>query len=294
MNIAWRIMSADDYAAFQRTQHETVVRVGDVLWKRVRPFFHRPLFVFEELDPGSVRPPGSAVIGGCQFAVSSAHQANSQLNLRIFTDVQDYSPDHLQENPRRQIRSAEKRLQIRAITDPEEFKNQAYPVYRSFYERTHYPFLAERRSRIGFARWADGLFRFSGNLVLGADRGGRLGAVGVTQLVDDTVFYSTFFCDDESLRMHAADLMLHVVRLAARERAEVRRIFAGLHKDGVGVDRFYLLRGCKVVRKPAWLELSRLSRFLLRVCLPSGYARLCGRLPNGDSMTAPNAASQTD
>ncbi len=274
-------MSADDYAAFQRTQHGTIVRMGDVLWKRVRPFFYRPLLVFDELDPRSVQVPGGAILGGYQFAVSASQPSNSFLNFRVFADIRDYSPERLDKNPRRQIKLAAKRLTLRVITEPGEFKVQAYPVYLSFYARTHYPFMVERRKRASFEKWSDDLFRFPGNLVLGAYHGDRLGAVGVTQLINDTVLYSTFFSDDKSLKLHAADLILHAVRTAARAH-NVRQIYAGMQADGAGVDRFYLLRGGQVVRKPAWLKLNAVSGFFLRNCLPGTYARLCGHL-NGDA-----------
>jgi hypothetical protein len=200
--------------------------------------------------------------------VPAGHPSNSSLNLRIYDDVKAYTLDSLQPRRRRQLKQAAKQLIIRPLTDPTEFKNQAYPVYLSFYERTRYAFDSMRRYKPWFARW---------NVILGAYRGEQLGAVSVSQLVDETLLYSTFFCAGPFLKLGTADLMLHTVRATAAERNDIQRIFPGMGRGGDNLDRFHLMRGCKIVGKPAWLQLNRVSALLLRHCLPGQFARLCGR-----------------
>ena len=43
------------------------------------------------------------------------------------------------------------------------------------------------------------------------------------------------------------------------------------------MDQYYLLRGAKIVRKPARLELNRFSLALLRRLKPAEYALLTGQ-----------------
>jgi hypothetical protein len=98
----------------------------------------------------------------------------------------------------------------------------------------------------------------------------------VSLLIEDTLCYATFFCNTESLRLGLSDLMLHFVREAVAEGQCAKQIFAGLYKGGKGLDDFYLLRGCKLVRKPALLHINPLAAFFLKRFLPEQYARLRG------------------
>lgn len=273
-------MEAAEYAAFQQAQGERVLTLDGTCWIRVRLGFYRPLLPFRELAPLGLRTPAAGLLGGCQFAVPAGSPSNSWLNLRLFENVAAYSLASLDGNRRRQVRLASERLKIRPVTDPRELAEQAFPVYCQFYERTHYAYRSDRRRRSGFARWVDGLFGSSGQMILGAYGGGQLGAVSVSQLVEDTLHYSTFFSTDPFLRLCASDLMLHTVREAAARQQGISRIFAGMYKSGVGLDRFYFLRGGRLARKPAWLKLGPVGAFLLRTCLPRQHARLCGLVPS--------------
>jgi hypothetical protein len=70
--------------------------------------------------------------------------------------------------------------------------------------------------------------------------------------------------------------MLHFVREAVAKGQCAEQIFAGLYKGGNGLDDFYLLRGCKLVRKPALLHINPVAKAFLMRFLPEQYARLVG------------------
>ena len=75
----------------------------------------------------------------------------------------------------------------------------------------------------------------------------------------------------------------------------IKQIFIGNYKysAATGVDNFYLLRGCKLVRKPAWLQLNPLTSFGLKRFAPEQYGRLVGEIegmPGGPDI-APETAS---
>lgn len=270
-----RGMSIEDLAVFERSQGEIVIRAGGVFWRRVRRLFYRPLLAFEELC-GRPRAPAAAVFGGCQYAVPFGGASNSVLKFLVFESPSGYSLETLDYNRKRQVKLAARQFVVRPITGVREFTEAAYPVYLAFQARTAYRYRADRRSPEGFARWADSIFRFPQNLVLGEYREGRLEGVSISRLVADTLFYSTFFCTDQALRLGGSDFMLHTVREAAAGCPGVKQIVAGMHHGGKGIDDFYRLRGCRLVAKPAMLRLNPLTAWLLGRLRPGDYAKLRG------------------
>ena len=266
----------EEFAAFEGILGQSIIPANGMYWRRVRPCFYRPLLTFQEYQPGLVKPSAMALLGGFQHVVPPEEKANSCLNLLMFEDAEAYSLDCLDYNRKRQAKLAAKQFVIQPITDINEFKQKAYPVYLSFYERTRYQYGSQRREEPCFSSWADALFRISNLVILGGYRNGELGGISVSLLVEDTLCYATFFCNAESLRLGLSDLMLHYMREAVAEEQCAKQIFAGLYKGGNGLDDFYLLRGCKLVRKPALLHLNPLAAFLLKRFLPEQYARLRG------------------
>ena len=278
MTIPWQPMTVKEFARFRCSFGERVIESNGIFWRQVRPFFFRPLLPYKEYQATLVKPPPKAWWGGFQYAVPQGPSANSSLNLLLFQDAENYSLETLSDQHRRQIKSAARQWVVRQITDREEFKQSAYPVYLSFYERTRYPFAAQRTRRDYFSQWADRLFQIPKAMILGGYHNGRLGGVSVSLLVDDTVHYPTVFCDTESLRAHLSSFMLHTVREAVAQSRCARQIFAGLGKSAEGrtVDQFYLQRGCQPVRQPARLVLNPVAASLLKRFARKPYAHLMG------------------
>src|SRR5262245_53187266 len=134
MGFQWTPVNADECNAFGQASGQRSVTLNGVPWLRIRPFFYRPLLPFQAFAPGASPAPSGAFLGAFQHAVPSAESANSTLNLLMFGDAASYSPANLDYNRRRQIKISSKAFQVRAITDPAEFKGKAYPVYLSFLE----------------------------------------------------------------------------------------------------------------------------------------------------------------
>jgi len=279
----WVQMSTAEFGAFEGSLGTEVVEVNGVYWIKVRPLFYRPLLPAHEYMPDSISAPLAARLGGFQYGVTVQNEANSFLNLLLFEKPADYSLESLDYNRKRQVKLASKQFTIRAMTDINEFKTKAYPVYLSFYDRTKYQFGAERRDPEVFSRWADKLFQMPKVLVLGGYREGELGGVSLSFWVGNTVIYATFFCDQESLRLNLSDLMLHTVREAAARVPKLRNIFVGMYKGQKGLDGFYLLRGCKLVRQPAMLRINPLVKFLLMRFRPADYQKLLGNFDTNDA-----------
>ena len=199
------------------------------------------------------------------------------MKIRMFLDAAAYSLKSLDAVRRRQVRLADERFVIRSMDDVNEFKTKAYAVYLSFYERTRYKTGAWRRYADGFARWADALFRDPRVVLLGGYEGYQLRGVSMSMRVEDTVIYATSFCDSESLKTFLPDLLLHTVREMSANQPGIAQVFAGMCIGERGLDDFYTLRGCKLMKKPAVLHLSLLANGLLRFGMPKLYAKLLGR-----------------
>jgi hypothetical protein len=280
MPFFWKSMAVEDFVAFQRLMGVKTVKVDGNYWCEVRPFFYRPLPATIVVPRGSSSiPPGSKYCG-VQHAVPSVEQANSYLSRLAFENSPGYSLDSLQRNWKRKVRLAANELTIRPIPAASEFKQKAHSAYLSFYERTRYDVRTERRDPGYFAGWTDALYRIPNIVVLGGFKNDVLGGVSLSLLLDRTLFYSTFFCDDESLKLHLPDLMLHTVRESASASRDVDEIYASMYKGGVGLDDFYVNRGAKIVRQPAHLKLNPLVKFTLQHLFPKQYALLLGHPPN--------------
>ncbi len=272
-------MTVEEFAGFQRSFDARVIPANGIFWRRVRALFYRPLLPYQEYPPQSVGGPFMAFFGGFQHAVPTHMRTNSFLNFLIFENPTSYSLGDLDRHERREIKRAADEFTVSLVADVNEFKVQAYGVYRSFYERTKYEYKSERRYEDNFSKWAESLFQNPKIIVLGAYKKNReLGAVGIWHLVEETMVYSTFFCETESLKKHVTGFMLHTMREAVAGCPAIKQIFIGNYKysAATGVNDFYLARGCKLVRKPALLHLNPLAAFFLKRFAPEQHRRLIG------------------
>jgi len=280
-HFGWIKTTAAEVAGFERSQGQRIVTINDIHWREIRPCFFRPLLPYLEFQPAVVAPPLRSHFGGCQFAVPQGSAANSLLNLLLFRNPETYSLAALGRGRRRQITSAAKVFAIREVTDVDEFKEKAFPVYLSFYERTLYKYMRKRLNQFWFSQWADSLFQSGKFLILGAYRNGQLEAVWTSRLVEDTVLSTTAFSYAEALHLNVSGLLLHSVREAAAASGQVKQIFVGMYKYGAahGVDDFYLDRGCSLIQKPAALRINPLVVAFLRAFLPHARMKLLGSIP---------------
>ena len=276
----WQKMSADELAAFERSQGEEIMQVNGVYWQRIRRFFYRPLLPFREYPASSQSFPPRAPFRGYQCAVPAHEPANSRLNVLLFTDPKSYTLESLERAKRKQVRASAKEFTIRRLEEVKEFSDKAHPVYLSFYERTRYGYKAERRDPRVFARWAESVYRFPQNLVLGAFKDTELHAVSISRLVEDTLVYSMVFCTELALRLNVTSALLHHLREAAAASPDIKQMFVGMYKyrGRTGIDDFYFARGCQLVSKPAIFRINPVAKICLRAFMRSEYHKLSGHL----------------
>lgn len=269
-------MSVDEFAGIQKALGEKIIKTGAVYWRRVRPRFFRPLLPYKAYEGDGVVAPCRR-LGGFQHVAASEEKANSTMNFLMLDEVHTYSLDSLRHERRYLIKKASEQFEVRPILDAGELRTQGYEAYLSFYKRTGYSYRADRVRAGKFADWADTVLRFPKACLWGGFGKSGLVAVSIAYWVEQTVVYSTFFCRTEFLRAGVGELMFHKLRETVAQLPGVHEIFVRPYQGGNGMDKYYMLRGCKIVRKPAILDISSIARLVLKSCLPRQYDMLCGR-----------------
>jgi hypothetical protein len=215
-------MSPERYAALELSSGVRIIKQGDVYWRRVRPFFYRPLFPFLRYDSISINE-SFRKLAACQYAVREGQPNNSFLNLITYDEIRSYDAEKLHRGPAKNLAFAiEHGLQVRRLFDDRDFCVQGYRAYLSFYNRTKYRFAKNRTDQEGFEHWAKTLSRFPELVVLGAFLGPSLVGFGIACAVEGTVIIKTAVHSDLGLELRSPDLLLHLWRLAARNDSKVR------------------------------------------------------------------------
>lgn len=269
-------MTEDTYAAFERATAMTVIKTGKMWWTQVRPYFYRPLLPFKKYDSKKTRHEFDRM-GGYQHGVQEGEPNNSYLNPIIFDDLRNYDPESLRKGARGCLKKAlNENLAVRRMTDVEEFSEQGYPAYLSFFNRTRYHFDTSRREKAGFRRWARGVLQFPEAVVLGAFRGEQLVSFEISCLVGDTLIIKTVVHSDAALKVGGPDLLLHYRRTMAASCPEIRFMFDSLLVRDQGVNEFKLSRGAKILSMPSYVHLRPAFLWLMRNVSKSTYARIAG------------------
>lgn len=268
-------MSLSEFVDLQAQLGMRIERRGRHSWRRVRPFFYRPVLPTEEINQVEVQPP-CGWPGGFQYGVSDSQQANSTIDLIVLEDLKDYSIEGLGHKRRNLIRSAAKRFEVRPLRSLEELKEHGYKVFLTFHNRTGYSYRSDRTNRAIFEGWSNALFKQPKSILLGAYSGGQLVGVSCSYWVERVLVYSTLFCDTEALKKNLGELLFHELRQLVARQTGIDCMLIRVYQAGNSLDQYYLLRGCKLVRKPARLEVPRVTQTFIRLAFPKQYALLRG------------------
>lgn len=274
-NISDRRMTLAEYAQLTSALGSKIVCRDNLFWRQVRPFFYRPLLPLEPFDPEAIVPP-CRWPGGYQYVVRDPRSANSTMNFLAYDAPHSYSLENLGHNRRRLIKNAAKSFQIRPIVDFGELKTHGHRAYLSFFHRTKYAYKSERATRAGFDRWVDTIADFPKAIVLGGYGRAGLTAVSVSYWLLDTLWYATLFSETASMKEGVCELMLHELRQIVAAEPGISRLIARPYRGGNSLDRYYMTRGCKIIRFPARFEISPPFKFFMERLLPGRYAAICG------------------
>ena len=279
-------MSPAEYAAVERGLGANILERNGIFWRQVRPFFYRPVLPTQEFSNAEISKPFGWP-NGFQHALADGATANSQMNFLMLDGLRDYSAEQLGRRRKQLVRSASQIFQVRPLRDLREFQAQGFQAYRSFYNRTGYTHRADRKDEKTFHAWAENVFSNPKVILLGGY--GADGLVGVSRsyLVNQTLVYATLFCDTEALKKNLGELMFHELRLLAAGDPRIAEIFVRNYQDGNSLDQYYLLRGCKLVSKPARLAMPAVIRDVIKFFLPRQHALLTGKITAPASPAAP-------
>ena len=277
MELKLQPMTSAEYAAVERGLGAKISERNGIFWRQVRPFFFRPVLPTQEFSAPEVSLPFGWP-NGFQHALPVGATANSQMNFLMLDGLRDYSSEQLGRRRKQLVRSASQLFQVRPLRDLREFQEQGFKAYRSFYNRTGYTHRADRKDEKSFHEWAEKVFSNPKVILLGGY--GADGLVGVSRsyLVGATLVYATLFCETESLKKNLGELMFHELRMLAAGDPRIAEIFVRHYQNGNSLDQFYLLRGCKLVSKPARLMLPTGIGAGLKFFLPRQHAVLIGRI----------------
>lgn len=276
----WQSVTAATYARYMiECEGAKLVKVGDTWWYRVRPFFYRPILPFQPCKAPSAKS-DLGRFAAFQHGVTQGESCNSYLNLIMFEDVREYEIRKLDKTVRYDLRSALKNdVVVAPISDPDEYCDQAYQAFLSFYDRTKYEYVSKRRDHLRFVQWWRSLFDIPELVTWGAFHRGTLISFEIGLLVEDTFMLTTRVHSDHSLKQRVPDLMLHSWRVAARDAQNVARIFDSLLVGRPGVNFFKLHRGARVIAHPANLHVNPLVLSALKLAQPHLHNRLVGLGP---------------
>ncbi|HBG04524.1 MAG: hypothetical protein A2075_14235 [Geobacteraceae bacterium GWC2_58_44] len=269
----WDPMTMDEFAMCQQAEGLKLVHLDGVWWVEIRPFFFRPLFPFAEIDPNSKRYPLKALVGGLLHVVPDGVAANSTMNFFVYDDLKNYSLETLSRKRRKVVMKGLENFTAKPLTDPDEFVATAYDVYMSFQKRTNYSYKDERVNREVFSEWARNLFRNPKIRKLGAYHKDKLCAVETSYRIEDVIIGDTLFANDLSLSLKVTDFLYHTLREAA-VHTDARYFFVGLPTGVKSLDQSKLIRGCKLLNKPACYKINPLTLSVVKVFMKSSYHKL--------------------
>jgi hypothetical protein len=286
MDFPLQPMSQEEFATLAREFGAKVVRRNGIFWRRIRPGFYRPILPVQELSEAAVRKPFNWPCG-YQHALPGEGRANSVMNFIVSDGLGEYSVADLGRRRRQLLRRAARQFQVKPLRDLREFKEQGFRAYRSFYDRTRYAYGTERKNEAAFHQWAETVFRHPQVILLGGY--GPDGLVGVSRSywVDRTLIYATLFCETNALKQNLGELMFHELRMLAAQTPQIKEIFVRNYQGGNSLDHYYLLRGCRIVTKPARMEVPALIRTAIKWFLPRQYALLRGKVSAGSTSSSP-------
>jgi hypothetical protein len=272
----WEIMSEEEFARVEEDSGNTVSLRNGIWWRKVRPFFFRPLLPFKPCRPEELKG-AFGRFTATQHAVDPDRPFNSHFNILIWDRLQEYSLASVSRHTRAKISKAmDNRVVLNRVTDPGPFVREAFPVYQSFFSRTRYGFRSERKDRTGFDSWARKLLRHPKLMVLAATRGNKLISVYISCRVGDWVVLKAAINSEAALDLHAPDLAIHHYREQASRIPEIRFLADSFFQEHDGVNTFKIRRGARVAAFPAMLRIPAAAGALIRNFRKRDYRQLVG------------------
>ena len=184
---------------------------------------------------------------------------------------------NLKKGHRKKVKKAlDNRLTVSRITDPNNFAENGFSVYRSFYDRTRYSYRKDRIEKDVFFQWAQLIFCYPEVMVIGIYLGKELISIEISCLVNDVLILKESINSDKALELHASDLAYHFYQENASKQRDIKAIYAGFLLREKNINRFKIERGARVINMPAYLHVHPMLLWLLKIFTKNVYCRLKG------------------
>ena len=269
----WEEMTVEELAEYSKATGTKVKKIGEAWWAEVRPLFYRPLFPLATIDPRSAHYPVKSFAGGVFHPVPPDAPANSQMNMFVYDDLNNYSLKALNNRRRKLVEQGIRNFSSRRLTDLQEFEEDAYSVYVAFHNRVDYQYMKERTGRKKFAEWGRILSRFPKIQVIGSYHHEKLMAVDISFRVGDVIIGDTMFSTREALELQVTDFIYHRIRTAAVDSG-ADLILTGFPTGKRSLDDSKVLRGCKLLQVPSYHRFNPFALLAARNMMKEGYGKL--------------------
>lgn len=271
-------MTLGEYAESQIRFGAHIICRGGYYWRRIRPFFYRPLLPVSAIPAQAVATAPVSWPQGYQYVVEDGAPANSSMNFVMLGNLKAYRLESLSHKRRQVIANAAKQFEVRPIASAPELKAQGHAVYLSFFQRTGYAYKAERVQKAAFDQWAEDLFKSPKTLMIGGYHQSRLVAYSTWYWVERTLVYTTLVSDTDAMRNNIGELMFHEIRALAGKQRGLDEIFLRNYQGGNSIDQYHLFRGAQLVRKPAQLCVPFPILAAMRRIAPKKHELLLGKI----------------
>jgi hypothetical protein len=273
-DFGWDEMTVDEYARQEADMGFSLRYNNGMWWRQIRPFFFRPLFPFAKFTPGEFPPPRWSCLAGYHHLVPSVEFSNSEMRLMVFDDIPNYSLNQLPAPYRKNTRKGLNHFEFRPIRNINEFLDEGFDVYLSFFRRTGWAYQSDRTKPERFRKWAQRIFSAPKTAVWGAYSEGRLRGVTISYRVENVIISPTYFADSEALRLRISEAMLHFLRTQAAETPGIKYIYMGMAGSKESLDDYKSSRGCRMLTLPAHTWLNPAVALVTRYWRKQDYQRL--------------------
>lgn len=265
-------MDIETFAHLERATGAHVIYHGGIWWRRIKPFYSRPLHLLTAFPFDTGGPPLFYSAVGYDHAVADAREANAFLSLMVLQDISRYELKCLSEAKRNKIRQGLKQVEVRKLDDIRDLIEQGPEINRSNLARWG----GDRRGYLDEWMWRQMIERTH---VLGAREtwaayvNGRIVAYLRTYVLDETVYIAQGRSHSEYLRYRPNDALRHTLLMDCKVRPGVKNVISGLESGRPSLTEYKKEFGFEVVKLPIYRRINPVVRYLLRLTRYAEYVK---------------------
>lgn len=264
-------MDIETFAHLERATGAHVIYHGGVWWRRIKPFYSRPLHLLCTFSADTGGPPFFYRAVGYDHAVPDAGEANAFLPLMLLQDISGYDLKLLSAAKRNQIRQGLRQVEVRRLDDIRELVEQGPEINRSNLTRWG----GDRRGYLDERMWRQTIERthaLGARETWGAYVNGRLVAYLRAYVLDGTVYITQRRSHTEYLRYRPNDALTHTVIMDWQARSEVKNVIYGLESKKQSLTNYKKEFGFEVVKLPIYRWINPVVRYLAKFTRYAQYA----------------------